>query len=139
MCPDHHEWPEKDPVFPRTTDALGADIKNSDEVLEADQVRRADDRRTEARHDAAEEDQHEGARALDQNAQRLRETGSVIDEVHQRATANRERLEDLREGVESLRRDTDELSEDVDSTGPASPFSAMKEDDGRLEAHGRGG
>ena len=118
MCPDHHERPEKEPVFPRTTDALGADIKNSDEVLEADQVRRDDDRRTEARQEAAAADQSEGAEILDENAERLRETGSGIDDVHRRAAENRDRLDDLQAGVESLRRDTDRLSDDVDPTGP---------------------
>jgi hypothetical protein len=114
MSRDDLERPEKDPMFPGTTRALGADIKNSREVLEADRLRREDDRRTEVRQAVTEEEQHEAERVLQENARRLDEGETTLDGVQARAFRNRNLIDSLREDVESLRSDTQQLAADAD-------------------------
>ncbi|MBW3629158.1 MAG: hypothetical protein KY464_07660 [Gemmatimonadetes bacterium] len=112
MTRDHLDRPEKDAVFPRRTERLGADIKNSEEVLEADQVRRQDDVRTEERQADAAASQEEAARFLAENARRLDQSSEALAGAQDQVAENRERLDDLREDVESLRADTEDLTRD---------------------------
>ena len=115
---DHLERPEKDTAFPRATDALGADIKNSEEVLEADALRREDDRRTEIRQERAEKTNEEARRFLQENAAQLDETGSTLDAANRRLRENRADLDDLREEVDELRAGTRALARDAEETDP---------------------
>lgn len=110
--------PEKDTVHPRTTDALGADIKNSPEVLEADRVRREDDDRSGERSGDVAESQREASETLRENARRLEATAAQLDDTSRQAAANRGDAESLHTDVESLRDDTAALTEQARRTGP---------------------
>ena len=113
MDREHMRRPEKEAVFPRTTEYLGADIKNSAEVLGADELRREDDLRTAERQDEAEASQHEAERVLAESARRLDESGSALSGAQDQLAESRDRMEALRDDIETLRADTDDLSRDA--------------------------
>ena len=96
--------PEKEvTAFPRTTEALGADIKGSPEVRHADRVRRADDERTAARQDHLEEAQERAAEALEENAERLQRSGGEVHAAGERLEGSRARVEAIADDAEALR------------------------------------
>lgn len=110
--------PEKETALPRTTEALGADIKNSPEVLHADRVRERDERSGAGAGAPADGDPSAAAESLRESRERLESTGARIHETHREVLENRERVDAVEEDARRLGRGTDALERMQRELGP---------------------
>lgn len=96
------------------------DIRGSDAIHRAEQVRAADDVATSRRQQEAAAQQAAAAAALEDSARGLEASRAALDEARRAAAGGARRADSVAEGVESLSEDVDRLRRQADAL-PADP------------------
>lgn len=90
---------ERDPTEKETdADAFGADIENSEEVREADRVRRKDERETARELDGLAVGQRDAAAMLRESRELLDATAARIEETQRQLHEHRDRADPAEAG-----------------------------------------